>query len=106
MGSALYRALIEILRLQNFQNLYGIIGIPNDASVALHAKFGFETIGRYHETGYKLGKWHDVVIMEKALGDKSCPPEAVIPVTGIPIEKISQILAEGKNMYLQKNIGE
>ena len=39
--------------------------MPNDASAALHRKLGFGLLGTYHNTGYKNGRWRDVVWFEK-----------------------------------------
>ncbi len=103
-GSALYGALISLLKMQNIQNIYGIIGLPNDASMALHHKYGFTQIGQYHATGYKLDAWRDVAIMENAIGDKACPPKDFIPITEIADNVIMQILNSAKETYM-KNLG-
>ena len=42
--------------------------LPNDASVALHTKFGFAPVGVFREVGRKFGVYHDVAWFEKALG--------------------------------------
>ena len=64
IATALYTALFQILKLQGYCNLYAVITIPNDASVALHRRFGFEELVVMKENGYKLGRWHDVLWME------------------------------------------
>lgn len=59
-GRALYTTLFALLReLGYFQATAGIT-LPNPASVALHAAFGFAPVGVYRRIGYKLGGWHDV----------------------------------------------
>ncbi len=103
-GSALYGALIRMLQLQNIQNIYAVIAMPNEASVALHHKFGFEQIGEYRKTAYKLGKWHDAAIMERSIGAKACPPEPFIPLCSVPRDRVEAILTEAKQQYI-KNIG-
>ena len=40
----------------------------NRASVALHAKLGFETTGTMRDVGFKFDRWLDVVIMQRSLG--------------------------------------
>ena len=47
---------------------YGVVTMPNDASSALHQKLGFRTLGTYRNTGYKNGRWLDVVWFEKPIG--------------------------------------
>ena len=60
VASALYGSLIEILRVQGFINALAGIALPNDASVALHERFGFEPVGVLKDVGFKLTQWHDV----------------------------------------------
>jgi phosphinothricin acetyltransferase len=44
-----------------------VIDSQNDVSIRLHAKFGFEIVGRFKEVGYKFNRWLDVVYMELLL---------------------------------------
>jgi L-amino acid N-acyltransferase YncA len=60
IGTALYTALFELLRIQGFFNAYAGITLPNPASVRLHERFGFQSVGTYRNVGYKAGAWHDV----------------------------------------------
>ena len=39
----------------------------HDASIALHAKCGFEQVGCEREVGRKFGRWLDVVLMQRML---------------------------------------
>ena len=45
------------------------VTMPNDRSVGLHKKFGFEELGRFPRSGYKHGKWHDVIWMGRPLAE-------------------------------------
>lgn len=63
IATALYTALFSILRAQGFCNLYAVITLPNDASIALHKHFGFTELGVHEACGYKLGAWRDVLWM-------------------------------------------
>ena len=69
IGTALYGALFDELALQNYYNAYAAIALPNEKSIALHRKFGFEEIGVHKKTGYKFGKWHDILWLDKSLKD-------------------------------------
>ena len=60
MGKALYTALLAILRTQGFNNVYAVINLPNDKSVAFHESLGFGYFATYENAGYKLGKWKNV----------------------------------------------
>ena len=49
--------------------MIAVIGEPaNGASVALHEKLGFRTIGVFPGLGRKHGRWLDTVQMQRALG--------------------------------------
>lgn len=43
------------------------IGLPNDASVALHAALGFVDCGVVREIGWKFERWLDLRFMQKIL---------------------------------------
>ncbi len=43
------------------------IGLPNDASVALHAKLGFVETGRLKGIGLKFGRRLDLLLMQREL---------------------------------------
>jgi L-amino acid N-acyltransferase YncA len=60
VGAVLYKALFDILLKQGFRNVYAVINLPNDKSVALHERFGFTYFATYEQVGYKLGKWKNV----------------------------------------------
>lgn len=60
IGKELYHLLFKILKHQGFRNVYAGITLPNDASVQLHEKCGFENFATYENVGYKFGKWHSV----------------------------------------------
>lgn len=59
-GRRLYEALFERLRRQRFQVACAGITLPNEASVALHERLGFESVGISPRIGWKLGAWQDV----------------------------------------------
>lgn len=67
IGTALYRALFEALGGEDVHRAYAGITLPNEASVALHRRFGFEPIGVMSEAGRKLGRYWDVGWYEKRL---------------------------------------
>jgi phosphinothricin acetyltransferase len=63
IATALYTALFQILKAQGFCNLYAVITLPNEASVALHRHFGFRELALHRADGYKMGAWRDVLWM-------------------------------------------
>ncbi|MBS2098503.1 arsinothricin resistance N-acetyltransferase ArsN1 family B [Carboxylicivirga linearis] len=60
VGTALYRHLIEDLIRKDIHSFIGGISLPNDSSVALHEKMGFQKIAHFREVGQKFNKWIDV----------------------------------------------
>ncbi len=60
IARVLYTALFEILKKQGFRNVYAVINLPNDQSVAFHESCGFQYFATYEKVGYKLGKWKNV----------------------------------------------
>ena len=60
LGSRLYAALFDVLRAQGMHVVLGVIALPNDASVALHERFGFKQVGQFAEVGFKFNRWVDV----------------------------------------------
>ena len=67
IGSILYGELIKLLRDKKLHAAIGGIALPNEASVALHEKFGFEKIGQFKQVGYKFNTWIDVGYWELIL---------------------------------------
>lgn len=91
IGKSLYAEIERIAAAQNILNLYACITVERDedysASMVFHEHMGYKLIGRLHFSGYKSGRWHDTVYMEKMLGGHSEDPPKVIP-----FEKLRQYL--------------
>ncbi len=68
VGSALYRVVLDRLRIGGYHLAIGGIALPNAASVALHEKMGFVKVAHFSEVGFKFGKWTDVGYWELVLG--------------------------------------
>lgn len=66
-GVRLYGVLLERLRAAGYRQVIGGIALPNPASIALHAKLGFEQVARFPEVGTKFGHWLDVAYWQKKL---------------------------------------
>lgn len=66
IGFQLYGDLIDQLVAEEaVHRAYGGVALPNDASVSLHEKLGFEHVASYHEVGFKFDKFWDVNWYEK-----------------------------------------
>ena len=70
VGKALYEALLNRLqKAGNVRVVIGVIALPNDASVALHHKLGFQEAGLYREVGRKFGRWIDLLSLQLKMSD-------------------------------------
>ena len=69
-GSRLYQTLFTALETQDVHRCYGIITLPNDASVALHRSFGFVQVSHLSEVGRKFDQYWDTLWMEKSLHNR------------------------------------
>lgn len=67
IGTALYGALFDSVAGEDIHRAYAGITLPNDASVALHERFGFTPVGIYREVGRKFDRYHDVLRMQREL---------------------------------------
>jgi phosphinothricin acetyltransferase len=92
VGKALYTALIDILRLQGFRNLYAVINLPNEKSVAFHEKMGFVYFAVYRNVGYKLGRWKNVGWWQLQLNDYIIEPPSPIRFPQLAPEVVNDIL--------------
>jgi L-amino acid N-acyltransferase YncA len=60
LGTRLYSALLSLLRGRGIHVAIGGAALPNEASVALHEKLGFERVATFRQVGFKHQKWVDV----------------------------------------------
>ena len=59
-GTMLYEALLNELRQRELHLAIGGIAQPNEASVRLHERLGFNKVAHFEEVGLKFGRWVDV----------------------------------------------
>ncbi len=67
VGKLLMPPLIDRARQRGFHAIIGVIDAANEASIRLHASFGFERVGLFKEVGFKFGRWLDVAYMQLLL---------------------------------------
>jgi L-amino acid N-acyltransferase YncA len=67
VGKLLLAELLAVATAHGFHAVMARIVGGHDASIALHARFGFEIVGTEREVGRKFGRWLDVVVMQKLL---------------------------------------
>jgi phosphinothricin acetyltransferase len=84
IGRMLYEALEQILVHQNILNLNACIACADEEdaylthdSIRFHQHLGYQMVGKFHQCGYKFGRWYHMVWMEKHIGSHGAEPEAV-----------------------------
>ena len=98
-GRRLYECLEQSLMKMGVLNMNACIAsakvedefLTND-SMYFHSRLGFTEVGRFHNSGYKFGRWYDMIWMEKLIGSHDAHPGEVRfgewDISGEWIEKI------------------
>ena len=64
-GTALYKALFDALESEDVHTIVAGICLPNPASISLHERFGFRSVGVFHAVGRKFNQFWDVAWFER-----------------------------------------
>jgi phosphinothricin acetyltransferase len=91
IATALYKTLFEILKKQGFRNVYAVINLPNDRSVAFHESLGFVHFADYEQVGYKLGKWKTVGWWRLVINDFGMEPEPPVRFSELDKEFLPEL---------------
>ena len=67
IGIKLYEELLRLAKEYNVHTIVAGITIPNDASIGIHEKLGFEKIAEFKEIGFKDNQWLNVGYWQKVL---------------------------------------
>jgi phosphinothricin acetyltransferase len=67
VGSAILLDQIERARQLGVHVIVAGIDAEQEASLALHYKYGFREVGRFPQVGYKFDRWLDAVFMQLTL---------------------------------------
>jgi phosphinothricin acetyltransferase len=67
VGRTLGEALLERLRAGGYHSAMGVVALPNAASEGLLRVLEFRLVGLLREAGYKLDRWWDVQLWQRAL---------------------------------------
>ena len=84
IGRRLYECLEQSLKKMGVLNMNACIAsakvedefLTND-SMYFHSRMGFTEVGRFHNSGYKFGRWYDMIWMEKLIGSHDGHPDEV-----------------------------
>jgi L-amino acid N-acyltransferase len=67
IGNALMQQLIHLAKQGGYHTMIGCIDAHNAGSIAFHKKFGFTEAGVLKQSGFKFGKWLDLLFMQLML---------------------------------------
>lgn len=67
LGSKLYQKLFDSIKGKGVHRVVVGIALPNDSSVSIHRKFGFEEIGVFDEYAYYKGQYRSSIWMQKKM---------------------------------------
>ena len=67
IATALYEKFSEILAMQGYRYIYGVLVDNNEASIGLHKSLGFSEVGHFDNAGYKMGAWRGILWMVKEI---------------------------------------
>ena len=73
VGSKLYDKLEDLLDQMGYMHFLACISLPNEASLALHRKRGYQQVAHLPKIGYKFERWHDIVWLQKSLEKQAEP---------------------------------
>jgi phosphinothricin acetyltransferase len=70
IGLQLMQRLIAECEARGFRQMIAVIGdSANAGSLGVHTRCGFAMIGTHPDVGFKFGRWLDIVMMQRALGE-------------------------------------
>ncbi len=94
IGRVLYGALIDYLAIQGYKIAYAVVVAENAESCVFHQKNGFHSVAVFPKTGYKFGRWLDVIWYERILGvfqESAVPP---LSFNELPPDVIKRVCEE------------
>lgn len=92
VGTKLYNAIIEILKMQGINTVYALITEENDTSVKMHEKYGFKHVATIKNVGFKNKKWLAVSWYEKIIAPYLTNPQNIISVNNLEKPLIQSVL--------------
>lgn len=92
IASAFYKCIEQILKLQGYYHLYACITETNETSLYFHRALGFREFANFKKSGYKMGRWHDVIWFEKQLQKYETTPRPPVKCSELPEKQVQEIL--------------
>ncbi len=67
IGRALMAQAEDTARAGGIHAMIAGVAGENTGGIAFHAALGYREVGRLPQVGWKFGRWHDLVLMQKLL---------------------------------------
>lgn len=67
LGRRLLEEVVAAAKAQNYHTLVGVIDSQNEISINLHESLGFSHAGTIRQSGFKFGRWLDIVFYQLTL---------------------------------------
>ena len=68
LGGLVLERLVELARAGGHHSILARVTTVNGASLRLHERHGFQRIALEREVAWKLGRWLDMVVLQRGLG--------------------------------------
>lgn len=68
LGRRLMAAIEDHATARGMRAMVGAVTASNAASLQFHEALGYQVVGRMPQVGWKFGRFHDLVLMQKLLG--------------------------------------
>jgi len=92
IGVKLYSALHRLLVLCGYKNSYALVTGENLRSMAFHTSLGYRRAGVMEKSGYKFGRWLDVVWYEYALSGRDPNPAPPVSFKSLDPDAVGKVL--------------
>jgi len=74
LARSLYASLFAVLELLGYRTVVAGVALPNPASMALHERCGFRSVGVFERVGFKFDRWVDVAWWSRSLAEAHDAP--------------------------------
>jgi L-amino acid N-acyltransferase len=76
VGRSLMTRLLATAQSLGKHVMVGAVTAENEASIRFHERLGFVEVARMPQVGAKLGRWLDLILLQKRIDERESPPEA------------------------------
>ena len=97
LGTALYGALLAVLKLQGYCSCYALVTESNGASAGFHRAMGFREAARLPNAGFKNGKWLNLLYFYLPLNPCSLSPQPPTPFLRLDPAQLSRVYRKAQS---------